>query len=1081
MTPCRPCARFCVLLPWLASALLRVAAQTTPMPAAPPAPNDKVLTLDAFTVSTAKDDGFVGKESFAGGRMASDLIDTPVAYSVQTREFLDALNLGDLVEAQQWAPNVTLTPDDGGDSMFGGTGISTTRGVPSNGAQRNFQGGTDSLQGGANYDTYNVGRMDYTRGPNSILFGPGGMGGTANAMTKDARVGLNRTTLRLTGGSWNFKRATLDLDRSLGRKLGARVSAMWQNNETWRDYEYTKKKGISPSLTFEPDRRTRIILSGEYNESHSQTAFVALNDQVTGWDGRTTYRGLQPANLPSQVPFGTSRLGTAYYVYTPATGRPNALSEIISYTGTMQTVGAGASPGTVAGVPVVGGVSPGYAGFGIEPVGEATLNAPEALYDRAIQNSYFYLRHQSNPVLYDDVGNVQRNRNATLDLNRTFGSSLFAQVVGHFAKRKVWGNVGEYYDTSTARLDVNELLPTGEANPNFLQPYVENRNRERYAQFIEARSLRGSIAYARQWKWITAKFNLLGAVERSENRNARSIYALPLDPDSRQWGRAGDVGYAAPHYRLYWNQADRRLHDLGEVTVIDPSTGTTRTVTPVWVGATSRPDVNQVRSQQNRYVQTATNLSFFEKRVILLGALRRDKLERQSKLTLLPLELPPGETGLNPIYRPEAPADYRQLTYRTRSAAGVASGADLPALVRPRDARGVRLPQYENDRFQDDYSLPRAVDLSTTYSLGSIYNATRWLALWGNYAETFNPSDVQHPDINYTRMEPTTSIGYDFGLRLVFGGGRVVANVTRYKSEETGNAFNATIGTIRTLINANKVGDLSDNGMNQQGLAQLPGEWMDIRDRQTEGYELEIVGNLRRNWRVVVNGALPQAYQLNAYQRNRAWLAANDAALRSILRDAGVLIDANNLATVDASIPAAERVDSVAAAGAWNSLQTTQRGWTTGQQKITRTNRYTANFFTDYRFETGRLKNLRLGFGVRFRGRELIGNRGGDTIRNPANPNGAIDDPDVNVFTDVWSKAYHLGTMTVGYPFHVYGQRIALNLSIDNVFNYREVRFVGTANRPPGGDVTNPSRVATPARFVLTDPRSFKLSAEYQF
>jgi len=293
--------------------------------------------------------------------------------------------------------------------------------------------------------------------------------------------------------------------------------------------------------------------------------------------------------------------------------------------------------------------------------------------------------------------------------------------------------------------------------------------------------------------------------------------------------------------------------------------------------------------------------------------------------------------------------------------------------------------------------------------------------------------------------------------------------------------YNAGQATLRTIIDANAVGDLSASGMNKRGLAQLPGEWKNTRDRETEGYELEIVGNIRKNWRVMLNGALPLAFQLNAFKENREWIAANDASLRQILNDAGVVIDSSDVARVDTSIPESERPDSVGAANAWNSLQNTVRSWVTDRQKITRQTRYTANFMTDYRFESGTLQGLRAGYGMQFRGPQLIGYRGAETIRNPANPNQAIDDPSFDAFSYVWSKGFYLATLTLNSPVTVYGKRIGLNLSVSNLFNYRQVQYTATAQRPPDGDVTNPARVTTPVGYILTTPRGFKLAAEYRF
>jgi hypothetical protein len=53
---------------------------------------------------------------------------------------------------------------------------------------------------------------------------------------------------------------------------------------------------------------------------------------------------------------------------------------------------------------------------------------------------------------------------------------------------------------------------------------------------------------------------------------------------------------------------------------------------------------------------------------------------------------------------------------------------------------------------------------------------------------------------------------------------------------------------------------------------------------------------------------------------------------------------------------------------------------------------------------------------MQFRGPQVIGHRGADTIVNPANPATAIDDPKVDAYTVVWQHAYFLGTATVGYP-----------------------------------------------------------------
>src|SRR5687768_8646167 len=82
------------------------------------AESDDTIKLTPFTVSTDKDDGFVATSALAGGRLATDLRDTPAAYSVITREFIDALNLIDLQGAAEWSTGSADIPNNGDATFF---------------------------------------------------------------------------------------------------------------------------------------------------------------------------------------------------------------------------------------------------------------------------------------------------------------------------------------------------------------------------------------------------------------------------------------------------------------------------------------------------------------------------------------------------------------------------------------------------------------------------------------------------------------------------------------------------------------------------------------------------------------------------------------------------------------------------------------------------------------------------------------------------------------------------------------------------------------------------------------------------
>src|SRR5215207_5415288 len=81
-------------------------------------PPTEAVVLSPFEVSSERDSGFVAASAFSGGRLASELRDTPVSYSIITREFIDALNLTDLQSAADWNTSSTVAVDNGQQNFF---------------------------------------------------------------------------------------------------------------------------------------------------------------------------------------------------------------------------------------------------------------------------------------------------------------------------------------------------------------------------------------------------------------------------------------------------------------------------------------------------------------------------------------------------------------------------------------------------------------------------------------------------------------------------------------------------------------------------------------------------------------------------------------------------------------------------------------------------------------------------------------------------------------------------------------------------------------------------------------------------
>jgi hypothetical protein len=309
-----------------------------------------------------------------------------------------------------------------------------------------------------------------------------------------------------------------------------------------------------------------------------------------------------------------------------------------------------------------------------------------------------------------------------------------------------------------------------------------------------------------------------------------------------------------------------------------------------------------------------------------------------------------------------------------------------------------------------------------------------------------------------------------------------VANVIRYEGEEKNRSFSSSPfqQNLNSIINANAFGDLVSS-INSRGLLPLPSGYVDTASVETEGWEFELTANVTQNWRLMVNAAMPKATQTDANQESQAYWEKNRETLRLIIQDAGGTFVGDLATFTGVPPPGQSSSEGQNAVNAWNGNVVAFASRADGQ-KLNRLTEVTANVFTDYTFQSGRFKGLRIGAGLNYRGRQIIGTRGGDTIRNPASPNSAIDNPDVGAFDYVYADPYTIGTLTFNYSHRINRKyTVSFDLRINNVLDHDEPLYINTVARPIGGDLANPGREETPSRFSWATPRSFTFTTTLRF
>ncbi len=722
---------------------------------------------------------------------------------------------------------------------------------------------------------------------------------------------------------------------------------------------------------------------------------------------------------------------------------------------------------------------------------------PSDLYARAVRGSAFRpIGNLSNFSMAPDIFLYGENlRDVNVNLSHQVGDRWFFEVGGNINNVYGYSNREAVGGLRTVRIDINQLLPDGRPNPNFLQPYGDGFISESERSYLN-RSVRANVAYRHnlgKWGDYTANLNVASNARTTVVRWER--YSVAQESDQRMW-------QATPIYiRQYWNQDSRPLSDAGVPTTLlertfatdnNSVTSSSQTIAPRW----TLSDWSDTKEYFDNAV-LAMSARYFGGKLVVLAVPRYDRFKSEQYSRPAFGDLPADWNPRSIVYKPAAPADWASLTYIPRNASGVPTQTQaIPAATRPRqnppgvvtnNGVQVRNPLYADERFRDDYRPPANKGSSMTGSYGLAYHVSKHVSAIVNYATSYIPPATNAFDMRNELVEPLRGRGYDGGLRFRLLQDRVTLNATYFYNREDFQRVASPVTTsVNALLGRNTATDPSTNGRNSLGLPDIFGT--DYQSLETSGYELEIVGRLSRGWRLMFNLGTAKVYTFNRYPQTKGFVDENAAFYRQVLEEAGGRLDTTRasggvpgIAVVNTAVTAAVPGEQANAVIDYNNIWANY-GLVTGDLPVAGNERMTVNVFSDYTVQSGRFKGLRLGLGVRDPGRDYVMSRSADTIVNPSNPAQAIDDPTVDQTTPVYYRLPVIATGTLGYTMRLKGwgrldgKEVSFNLVIKNLLETRRPVLTGTqaSLRPPGGDFSLPNRVSTPARvYGLTEPRSF--------
>ncbi len=242
-------------------ALSHLLAQTGPT--LPAASTDEPVTLSPFEVRTDKDYGYRKQSTVTTSRIGADIATIPQAIEILSSELLSDFALDDAVQAFRYTSSVLA-----GEREILQTTTSIMRGF---GTQSYYNGLQMARSETAPFfPTDNLDRIEIAKGPVGLFYGNSLPNGIVNYITKKPNF-TNATSVTLSGGSYAFRKAVLDTQRVVDKRLGLayRLIASSQRNEARIDDFIKDYVLLSPSIVFQPWRPLQVSAELNWQKSHN--------------------------------------------------------------------------------------------------------------------------------------------------------------------------------------------------------------------------------------------------------------------------------------------------------------------------------------------------------------------------------------------------------------------------------------------------------------------------------------------------------------------------------------------------------------------------------------------------------------------------------------------------------------------------------------------------------------------------------------------------------------------------------------------------------------------------------------------
>lgn len=244
--------------------------------------------------------GIVAPTALSGSKTNTPLAEIPQSISVVTREAIDQRQAQSLGEALRYTPGVrgeVYGPDVRVDWLQLRGFDAQDNGLFLNGLRFN-----PAAAAGV-FETWGLERYEVLRGPASVLYGQGSVGGLVNMLQRRPSE-TAQGEVRLTAGSYDFKQVAFTTSGPLSED-GAwsySLSGLVRDAATVVDHTHNDRSFLAPAITWRPDADTRITLLAHYQRDQTNgSQFLPYS----GTAGASAYGRIPVSRFSGEPDFDT--------------------------------------------------------------------------------------------------------------------------------------------------------------------------------------------------------------------------------------------------------------------------------------------------------------------------------------------------------------------------------------------------------------------------------------------------------------------------------------------------------------------------------------------------------------------------------------------------------------------------------------------------------------------------------------------------------------------------------------------------------------------------------------------------------